>query len=158
MEIRNPMSWRERLDTGMSAVLIGLMSVMAVNVLWQVFSRYILDAPSSFTEELARYLMIWLGLLGAAYVSGQGGHVAIDVVRRRFSEKGRRRMARIASWAVLLFCLFAMVLGGGRLVYITLVLEQYSPALGLPLALVYAVVPISGLITALYTWDDLRNT
>ena len=152
------MSWRKKLDAVLAALLMGLMALMAVNVLWQVFSRYILDAPSSFTEELARYLMIWLGLLGAAYVSGQNGHVAIDVIRRRLSEKGRRRMIRIASWAVLLFCLFGMVLGGSRLVYITFVLEQYSPALGVPLAFVYAVVPLSGIIIILYKTDDLLKT
>ena len=151
------MNWRRKLDRVIEILLVGLMSVMVLNVLWQVFSRYVLDAPSSFTEELARYLMIWLGLLGAAYVSGQGGHVAIDVIRRRLSEKGRRRMLRVAGWAVVLFCLFGMVVGGGRLVYITLVLEQFSPALGIPLALVYGVVPLSGAIIIAYKTDDLRK-
>jgi TRAP-type C4-dicarboxylate transport system permease small subunit len=51
---------------------------MVINVLWQVFSRYFTDNPSSFTDELARYLMMWLGILGAAYVGGRNEHVAID--------------------------------------------------------------------------------
>lgn len=152
------MNWRKTLDSAIATLLTALMSLMVLNVLWQVFSRYILDAPSSFTEELARYLMIWLGLLGAAYVSGQGGHVSIDLIRRRVPEKMGLRMRRVATWAVLLFCLLGMVLGGARLVYITFVLEQHSPALGVPLAVVYAVVPISGLIIVCYKADDLRNT
>ena len=49
-------------------VLISLLGIMVINVLWQVFSRFFTSNPSSFTDELARYLMIWLGILGAAYV------------------------------------------------------------------------------------------
>ena len=72
MEIRN------KIDKVLAKLLIIIMSIMVINVLWQVFSRYFLGAPSSFTDELARYLMIWIGILGAAYVSGRNKHVAIE--------------------------------------------------------------------------------
>ncbi|WP_316931840.1 TRAP transporter small permease [Parabacteroides distasonis] len=49
-------------------------------MLWQVLSRYILVSPSSVTDELAGYLLIWVGLLGAAYVSGKNEHLAIDLL------------------------------------------------------------------------------
>ena len=57
--------------------------------------------------------------------------------------------------AIILFCLFAMVVGGLRLVYITYVLDQFSPALGLPLALVYLVIPVSGLLIIYYKISDI---
>ena len=44
---------------------------MVINVLWQIITRYFSASPSSFSDELARYLMIWLGLIGSAYVSGK---------------------------------------------------------------------------------------
>ena len=51
----------------------------------------------------------------------------------------------------------AMVVGGLRLVYITYLLDQYSPALGLPLALVYLVIPISGLLIIYYKITDMMT-
>ena len=56
-------------------ILVG----MVLNVIWQVFTRFFTSSPSAFTNELARYLMIWLGILGAAYISGKQEHVAIDL-------------------------------------------------------------------------------
>ena len=66
------MKFRAQIDSILEKTLVIIMSLMVINVLWQVFSRYILANPSSFTDELARYLMIWVGVLGAAYVAGKG--------------------------------------------------------------------------------------
>ena len=62
---------RTQVDAFVGKLLVLILGVMVINVLWQVFSRYFTDSPSSFTDELARYLMIWLGILGAAYVGGR---------------------------------------------------------------------------------------
>ncbi|WP_343487924.1 TRAP transporter small permease [Allomuricauda sp. d1] len=149
------MGFRKSLDKFLDGTLVLIMAVMVLNVLWQVFSRYILGSPSSFTDELARYLMIWLGILGAAFVAGKNGHVAINVLAKRTNANNQRIMKRIVRGFIILFCLFAMVVGGLRLVYVTYVLEQYSPALGLPLAMVYVVIPLSGLIIIFYKIHDM---
>ena len=150
--------FRKKLNSILGHALVLVMAVMVVNVLWQVFSRYVLGAPSSFTDELARFLMIWIGVLGAAYVAGRNGHVAIDVLARRTSGNNQKRLKQLVRIAIVLFCLFAMVIGGLRLVYVTYVLEQYSPALGLPLAVVYLVIPLSGLLIIYYKISDMLNS
>ncbi len=149
------MRFRQRLDKVLGLALVFIMTIMVVNVIWQVFSRYVLGTPSSFTDELARFLMIWIGVLGAAYVSGQNGHVSIDVLARRASYKNQKRLKQFVRIAIIFFCLLAMVVGGFRLVYITFVLDQYSPALGLPLAIVYLVIPISGVLIIYYKFSDM---
>ena len=149
------MRFRQRLDKVLGLALVFIMTVMVINVVWQVFSRYVLGTPSSFTDELARFLMIWIGVLGAAYVAGRNGHVSIDVLARRGSDKTQKRLRQIVRIAIILFCLLAMVVGGLRLVYVTYVLDQYSPALGLPLAMVYLVIPISGLLIIYYKISDM---
>jgi len=131
------------------------MALMVINVLWQVFSRHILGAPSAFTDELARYLMIWVGVLGTSYVSGKNMHVAIDVLPSRSSERKQKIFKRMVYVLIILFALFAMVLGGIRLVYISYLLGQKSPALQIPLAFVYTVVPLSGLLIIYYKLVDL---
>ena len=133
------------------------MSLMVVNVLWQVFSRFVLGDPSSYTEELARYLMIWVGVLGAAYVSGKNKHVAIDYFPTKFSEKNQIKVKVFVKWLIMIFAFFAFVIGGSRLVYITYVLEQLSPALQIPLAFVYLVIPISGVLIAYYKILEILN-
>lgn len=140
------MQVKKKVNKVLGHILVVLMSLMVLNVLWQVFSRYVLGKPSAFTDELARFLMIWLGLLGAAYVSGRNDHVAIDVLAKRASKKRQKWLKRWVCIVIILFCLAAMVAGGSWLVYTTYELKQLSPALGLPLAYVYTVIPISGLL------------
>ena len=127
-------------------ILVG----MVLNVIWQVFTRFLTSSPSAFTNELARYLMIWLGILGAAYISGKQEHVAIDFFVKKFNNSLRRFIDRFVLFSILNFAFFVMIIGGFNLVYITLKLEQYSPSLQIPLALVYSIIPISGLLIIFY--------
>ncbi len=151
------MNLRGRIDKLLANFLVILMTAMVLNVLWQVASRFLLGSPSSFTDELARYLMIWVGILGAAYVAGQNMHVAIDVLPRRLSTKTQKKLSLFVRVLIILFALGALVVGGLRLVYITHVLNQNSPALHLPLSVVYAVIPISGLLISYYKITDILN-
>lgn len=135
--------------------LILIMAIMVVNVLWQVFTRFVMGTPSSFTDELARYLMIWIGILGAAYVAGKNQHVAIDALPSRLNVKSRARLSTMVAFLVMLFALLAFVIGGSRLVYISYLLGQQSPALQIPLAYVYLVLPLSGILIIYYKISDL---
>jgi len=146
---------RKQLDDILGKVLVVIMALMVINVLWQVFSRYILESPSSFTDELARYLMIWVGVLGAAYISGRNMHVAIDILPSRSNKKNQKIYKRLVFTLVILFAFFALVVGGSRLVYISYLLGQKSPALQIPLAFVYTVLPLSGLVIMYYKLNDL---
>lgn len=149
------MKVRNLIDRYLGYALAAIMGVMAINVLWQVFSRFVLGSPSSFTDELARYLMIWIGVLGAAYVAGKRMHVAIDIIPSKLSPGKQKRLKIIVNCIIILFSLFALVVGGFRLVYITYVLDQHSPALQIPLAVVYLIIPISGLLIIYYKISDI---
>ncbi|SDM56069.1 TRAP transporter small permease [Kriegella aquimaris] len=146
---------RKLIDKILGRALVVIMSVMVVNVLWQVFTRYVTGDPSSFTDELARYLMIWIGILGAAYVAGKDLHVAIDILPSRASAKNRKKLKTIVTVLIILFVSVAFVIGGSRLVYISYLLGQQSPALQIPLAVVYMILPISGLLIIFYKVSDL---
>ena len=151
------MKLRSQIDSVLEKILVIIMSSMVINVLWQVFSRYILTNPSSFTDELARYLMIWVGVLGAAYVAGKGNHVAITYFSEKFSPNNLERVKVAINLIILGFAFFGMLVGGLRLVYITMVLEQLSPSLKIPLGIVYAVIPLSGILIIYYKILDLKN-
>jgi TRAP-type C4-dicarboxylate transport system permease small subunit len=141
---------KRRVDKILEGALIFLMAANVLNVLWQVFTRFILRDPSSFTEELARFLLIWVGLLGASYAAGQKMHLAIDVVVKNLPAKARKLAESAIQVFVFLFAFLVMVYGGIRLVSITLRLNQISAALRIQLGYVYLVLPLSGLLIMFY--------
>lgn len=141
----------------MGGFLILLMALMVLAVLWQVFSRYALNAPSSFTEEVARYLLIWIGILGAAYAAGQQAHLSIDILPQHLNPENRIRLRIGINVLIILFCILVLIIGGGNLVYINYLLGQYSAALHIPLGVVYSVLPLSGFLIVVYKINELRN-
>ncbi len=139
------------LDVFLKWALVALAITMIMTVTWQVFSRYALRAPSSLTEEVARFQLIWLGLLGAVYTFRNRMHVGIDVLVTPL--KGRARIAvELASLiACAVFAVLILIYGGSRLVGLTYELNQTSAALGIRMAYVYAIIPISGLLICIYS-------
>ena len=137
--------------------LVALMLALVGSVLWQVLSRYLLGTPAFWTEELARFSLVWVGLLGAAYATAHGQHLALDIVPARAGPKMQAFYRQGSRVAVAIFATAVMIIGGGRLVVITWQLDQVSAALGLPMALVYAVVPLSGCLIVLFAFQDTPN-
>jgi len=130
------------------------MAIMTIDVLWGVFTRYALGSQASWTEELARFLLIWIGILGAAYASGQHMHLAIDLLSVKLNSTKQNRLLALIRILIIAFAFFVLVIGGGRLLYLTQILGQTSPALQIPMTLVYAVLPISGLLVIYYKMHD----
>ena len=141
---------RENINFYLGRFLALLMAIMTLDVLWGVFTRYAIGAQASWSEELARFLLIWIGILGAAYASGQNMHLAIDLVSPKLSKASNRWLNLFIRGLIIAFALFVLVIGGTRLIYISQVLGQLSPALRVPMSVVYAVVPLSGLLIIYY--------
>lgn len=148
---------RHIVDRTLAWTLIALMFVAVLNVLWQVFTRWALDAPSAYTEELARYLLIWLSLLGAAYAAGKKIHLAIDLLPTMLEGRRRHALEIAIDAVILLFAFFVLVVGGYRLVNMTLMMGQTSAALGIQLGYVYSVLPLSGLLIVFYAAASIRD-
>jgi TRAP-type C4-dicarboxylate transport system permease small subunit len=142
--------FQHKLNNVLEVFLVFLMTILVLDVLWQVFSRYLLTSPSSFTDELAGFLLIWVGVLGAAYVAGRKEHLAIDILVQRSPPARQRFLLYLIHSLIFLFALSVMVTGGMVLMYTRFVLQVKSAALQLPLGYVYIVLPISGLIIMYY--------
>lgn len=138
------------LDNILETALVGLMMALVLSVSWQVISRYVFAAPSSWTEEAARFLMIWVGLLGAAYAFRRGAHLGLDILPKKLTGRSAQALRLFTMLAVVLFSVAALVIGGGSLVYMTWELRQHSAVLGLPIAVVYSVIPLAGVMICLY--------
>ncbi|MBV2129487.1 TRAP transporter small permease [Arsukibacterium indicum] len=138
------------IDNALKWFLACLMAAIVLVVCWQVVSRFVLNAPSSITEELARTLLIWIGMIGAAFAYRTGVHLGLDILTQKFSPAGQRKIAAVLTAAVAAFAVAVMVIGGGNLVRLTYELNQMSAALDIKMAYIYLAIPISGVLIAFY--------
>lgn len=147
------------LNKAIETFLVLIFSLLVLDVVWQVVSRYVVGQSSSFTEEFARFALIWLTVLGAAYINGQKeGHLSMDFLLSKLPLEKQKKRQKIIQLIMAIFALVVMIIGGGNLVYITLKLGQISPALLVPLGFVYAIVPISGAIIIFFSIYHIKRT
>ena len=148
---------RDKIDRVLELILVGLFSIMLLSVIWQVFSRFILEAPSTITDELSSFGLIWVGLLGAAYATGKNLHLAIDLLPQGLVTRKRKLLDGFVFFSIAIFSIAVLVIGGGRLSWITFVLGQKSAALEIPLGFIYLILPLSGLLIVYYCIDQYRS-
>jgi len=141
---------RRAVDAALRWIIVAIFAVLVVCVVWQVVSRYVLGVPSTVTDELARFLFMWLALIGGAYTLGMRRHLAIDLLTMQL--KGRARLASEALIVAVIaaFAAVVMVRGGAELVARTLASGQVTPSLQIPMGLVYGAIPFAGAVMLYY--------
>ncbi|SLN29161.1 Sialic acid TRAP transporter permease protein SiaT [Aquimixticola soesokkakensis] len=140
---------RRVLDALLGGVLALLLGGMVLILAWQVISRYLLGAPSTLSEETLRFGVIWMSLLGAAYATGQGSHMAVDFFRDMSPPRVNRMLHYLVPISFIVFAVFVLILGGLR--GVTIASGQHSPVLRVPMGLIYASLPTSGVLIVLYS-------
>jgi TRAP-type C4-dicarboxylate transport system permease small subunit len=145
------------IDQSLGFLLIFAMSAILLTVIWQVISRFILKDPASVTEELSRFILIWVGILGAAYAYRKKSHLGFNLIVDRQTKATRRMLLTIVEILVITFSALALIVGGKELVVITLELDQISASLGIHMGLVYTVLPISGALFVFYSLINIYN-
>ncbi len=139
------------LDWALELLVIVVFGILVVAVLWQVAARFILGDPSDWTEELATFLMIWVGLLGACVALRRKAHLGIDYLVSKLSVRNRAYTDILTYFIVAAFSASVLMYGGGAVVRLVWTTGQVSPALGLRMAYVYLALPVSGFFLTLYS-------
>jgi TRAP-type C4-dicarboxylate transport system permease small subunit len=127
------------------AVMI-LMAAMTVDCLLGVFFRYVVQDALTWTEETARYLMIWMGFLATGLALREGGHIAVELVLERMPADAQRAMLVVVRLLSLAF--LAVVIGAGWALLVR-VSGQRTPVLGISMMWPYLAIPVGCLLTAL---------
>lgn len=130
-----------RINRWVEALVCGLGISMTVIVIVQVFSRYLLNHSLFWSEELARYLLVWLTFLGASVAYYHKAHPGVDALYLRLPPALRRGAAFLVH-GVSLFLFIIMVVYGIQFAWF--VRFQITPALSLPKWIIMSVVPFSG--------------
>jgi len=136
-------------------LLVGLFSLLVVVVLWGVATRYIFGDQASWSEELARLLMVWLALLGAALVCREEKHLGLDVVVRSWPAPLQRQAQIFGYAAILVFAALIMGWGGCLIVEQRFASGQKLPALEVSRAWFYLALPVSGVLTTTFMAESL---
>ena len=151
---------RSRTDSpaGWRCLIIAAVALLVVDVVWGVFTRYALGEQAKWSEELARFLLVWVALLGGALAFRTKAHLGVDYFVNQLHPDARKLTAVVAHLVVLFFAGAVLLLGGASVVSEALALEQTTPALGWKMGYVYLALPISGFFVVLYTVDNLMET
>lgn len=146
---------RKVLDKLLEIVACFIFIAMLLVCLYQILSRYILKNPSAFSEEFLRFAIIWVSMLGIAYAFGKGSHLAITFMKDKLNIKEGAIVDLVFHIIFIIFAFFVMVQGGANAVSIAL--YQISPALGIPMGLVYLSLPVSGVMIILYSILNIKD-
>lgn len=131
------------LRRGTEVAVMVLMTILVAIVVASVLFRYILLSPLTWSEEVGRYLMIWLGFLAASLAVRQGLHVGVDFVVKSVRPEIAVWMRRLAHVAMAVFLL--IVMGYGFVLVVSL-WEQWSPVLIIRMTWPYLAIPVGSLL------------
>jgi TRAP-type C4-dicarboxylate transport system permease small subunit len=132
----------------LEGIVGSILAVIAALVIYQVAGRYLLGRPPSWTEEMARYLQVWLVLLAAPICLARGMHLSVDYLTPRLPAGPRRIVRTMVFILVGCFSVLLTVYGFNLLRVAAL---QVSPALGISMVWPYLALPVSGAIMTLVT-------
>lgn len=139
---------RKLLDKVLLTFCVFLFMMMTVVGTYQICTRYFFNSPSTISEELITYSFTWLSILAAAIVFGERGHLCMAFVYNQFKGRARVFLDMISEILVILTAVLLLIYGG----YIMAAenMGQLTASLGVNMGLMYAVLPISGIIITVY--------
>jgi TRAP-type C4-dicarboxylate transport system permease small subunit len=140
--------WRNLL---LGYFLMLIVGVMLVTVLWQIFTRLVLRDPAVWTEESSTYMLVWCGIIGAAYAYGQKAHIGMEYFSQKLNPGHKKILEILIAGLVGFFAFRVMMIGGINFVRNAFVNHQTSPTMGIPVGYLYLCLPMSAFFIITYS-------
>ncbi|MCR5724660.1 MAG: TRAP transporter small permease [Treponema sp.] len=131
------------IDKIMNAFLALAMLALLAGGTWQIFTRWILRDPSTFTDEFLRYALIWAAMLGSAYCFYKNEHLALDLFSSKASGVPKIILTVFIEAAIVFFVVYVFVWGGFK---VAANATNSSSVMHIPFKYLYAVLPVSGVL------------
>lgn len=133
-------------------LIMTMIPAMTLVVFAQVVMRYVFKSPFIWAEELARYLLVWISCLGAAYGIRKGMHIAVQFLYDKFNQTARSTATLFIHLLVIMFFLVGIIAG----VEIALAQwNQISPGLRIPMTWAYLSVPAGFVVMLMFSFEQL---
>ena len=149
---------RKIIDKIIEVMCTAIMGYMVLAVCWQVITRFVLKNPSTVTEEILRYLLVWTTMVGGVYAYGRRKHLSINMLAKKLPPRAQKLLDIFVQAVVIAFCVVVMIVGDLRLVETTF--DQISSALRLPMPYVYASILVGGVLIIFYAiifiFEDIK--
>ncbi len=140
--------WRNKV---LGFFVVTIVGIMVITVLWQVFTRLVLRVPAVWTEESSTYMLMWCGVVGAAYAYGEKAHIGMEYFAYKLGVRHRRILEIVIAILVGYFAFQVMLLGGMNFVRNAFINHQISPTMGIPTGYLYLCLPISAFFIITYS-------
>jgi len=143
------------LDENIERILLMItLSLMCILIGLQIIFRYVISFPLAWTEEIARYLFVWMIYLGASLAFKRRRHLKVDAVLLLFGPTGKFVLQLVSNMLCVVFCLFVSYYGVIITYRMQFVLPQVSPTVQIPMALAYAAVPVGTILMLIRLTQD----
>lgn len=138
------------LEKMLETVVISIMAALVLAVLWQVLSRYVLASASSWSEELAKILLVWGSLLGAAIAYAEKSHLGVDYFVGKLNPLPRSIIALVVHALVGAGAAYLMIYGGNAVMRNAFAYNQTTAAMRLEWGYVYLALPVAGVFFVIF--------
>ena len=139
---------RKGMNTVVSTICIVLFAVMVVVGTYQIITRFVFNNPSTVSEELLTYTFAWMAIFSSAYVFGKRDHMRMTFIADKLPKEQRKILEIVIELLVIAFAVIVLIYGGFTIMGLTM--TQKTASLGVMMGVIYAVVPICGILIAIY--------
>lgn len=139
---------RKGIDTILSTACVVIFAAMVCIGTYQIVTRFIFNSPSTVSEELLTYSFAWMALLSSALIFGKRDHMRMGFLADKLSGTKRKVLEIVIEVLIMAFAGTVMVYGGFSIMSLTM--TQKTASLGIPMGVIYTVVPLSGILIVLY--------
>lgn len=127
-------------------IVVVILSAMSILVFVNVVLRYGFNSSISVTEEVSRYMFVWLAFLGAVLAFGENQHVRVTMLTDKLSPIARNLLSIVTDLAML-FCCYLIV--DGSWIQFNLNLNNFAPISGLPQGITFLASTVAGVLIGL---------
>jgi len=146
----------DKLLKGVRSILYGFsvvaMSVMLVIIFAQVVTRYLFNYTPEWSEELARFLFVWVVFLGSALIMGESGHLAVQFLPDKFKGKAFGTILDVIINVCGYVFIILLLTQGWKMT--SIMTFQRAPGLDIPMSWVYVIIPVSCVLMLLYLFRE----
>ncbi|MDO4297780.1 MAG: TRAP transporter small permease [Lachnospiraceae bacterium] len=142
-------SIRKAIDVILSSACALIFAAMVVIGTYQIVTRFIFRNPSTVSEELLTYSFTWMALLASAYVFGKRDHMRMGFMADKLGKGGQKVLNIVSEILIMILAGSVMIYGGFTIMQLTM--TQSTASLGIPMGVVYTIVPVSGIIIVIYS-------
>lgn len=143
----------DKLEKVILVILALSIALMSFVIFLQVIMR-IFKTALPWAEELARYLFVWMAMLGASIASRRGSHLSVDVLLEKLPKKYSRVLLTVITLLIIFLMSIAFIYG----IQITsITFKQLSAAMQIPMGFVYSAIPVGSALIILFTIENYFN-